>query len=306
MQASKKKRKIFSLFTLVLLSALALSSLIPSALAEEEENANDPAFFQAFIIILREGIEAILIIAAIIAYLVVSKNQDKTKHVYLGMFLAILASILTAFMIGRFNLGEEHEELLEGLTLLTASVVLLYVTNWMLAKAHILKWQKYIKGKVEQALQKENSFALAAVAFLAVYREGFETVLFLQALSLQTGTPQDILLGIAVGGIILAGVFFAIMRLGLKIPINTFFLATSILLFFFALSFVGTGIHELQEAGTLPETSFALIPKIKDLGVYPTIETILGQIIVIAFGAFLAYIHIFRHHDFEPVASKTT
>ena len=270
-----------------------------NAQEEDEGASNDPAFFQAFIIILREGVEAILIIAAIIAYLVVSKNQDKTKHVYLGVILAILASILTAFLISQFNLGEEHEEILEGLTLLIASVVLLYVTNWMLAKAHILKWQKYIKGKVEQALQKENSLALAAVAFLAVYREGFETVLFMQALSLQTGGPQEILLGILLGGIILVGVFFAIMKLGLKIPINTFFLATSVLLFFFALSFIGTGVHELQEAHVLQETEFDGFPKIKLLGIYPTLETIAAQFLVILIGIILAYVHIFRHQDLQ-------
>lgn len=272
----------------------------------EGEESNSSAFIQSLTIILREGVEAILIIGAIVGTLFVSNNTGKIKTVYAGAGLAIIASLVTAFFIDQiFVWGDAQKELLEGMTMITAAAVLLFVTNWLLSKAEATKWKSYIKGKVEKAVSEENSFALAAVAFLAVYREGFETVLFYKALFLQTANTPEILSGVILGTLILAGVFFIAIRLGVRLPVKTFFLSTSVLLFFFAFTFVGSGIHELQEAGVLSETSFATIPKISELGLHPTIETFLGQLIVILFGAFMAYIHVFRQQELESNLSQT-
>ncbi|MDO8634213.1 MAG: FTR1 family protein [archaeon] len=306
----KKVNKHFETRTRLLhLTALLLLTLIfiPGlAFAKEETTETDSsAFLQSLTIILREGVEAILIIGAIVATLFVSNNTDKIKTIYIGAALAIIASLATAFFIDQiFVWGDSQKGFLEGMTLLTAAAVLLFVTNWLLSKAEATKWKSYIKGKVEKAVSQESPIALAAVAFLAVYREGFETVLFYKALFLQTGNTPEILTGILLGSAILLGVFFVAIRIGMRLPVKTFFLSTSVLLFFFAFTFVGSGIHELQEAGTLPETSFAFIPKVKDLGLYPTIETILGQLIVIGFGAFMAYIHVFRHRDFDKQLAR--
>jgi len=274
-----------------------------TVLAEEDKNSeetNASGFFQSLIIIVREGFEAILIVGAISAYLVVSKNSDKLKTVYIGAVVAIIASLITAILIDQiFFLGVVEQELLEGITLLIAALVLLFVTNWMLAKSEAIRWQKYIKGKVEQAISEKNSFTLGLVSFFAVYREGFETVLFYKALLLQTNNPPEILAGFVIGIILLVAIFFAIKKLGVKIPINVFFLGTSLLLFVFAFSFIGTGIHELQEAGILSETDFELVPKIIILGLYPTVETLFGQLIVLIFGLVMGYVHVFKHRDLE-------
>ncbi len=287
--------KILSFF---LIGLFLLAPFVFAQGGEGQENSS--AFIQSLTVIVREGVEAILIIAAILAYLVMSKNQDKARHVYIGVVLAILASIATAFLLDQvFVFGEEQEELLEGITLLLAAVVLLYVTNWMLSKAEAVKWQKYIKGKVQDAVSHQNTLALILVAFLAVYREGFETVLFLKALFLQTQNTPEITLGIGLGFVLLAGIAVAIFKLGMRIPINKFFLTTSALIFFFSFTFVGTGVHELQEAHVLPETELGGVPRIALLGIYPTLETIAAQFLVLLFGAIMAYIHVFRHHDLD-------
>ena len=106
-------------------------------------------------------------------------------------------------------------------------------------------------------------------------------------------------LGFIIGIVILAFIFVGIKKLGMKIPINTFFLLTSLLLFIFAFSFIGVGIHELQEAGIIGETSLDLFPKIKILGIYPTIETSIAQLLVLVFGTIMGYVHVFRHRDLE-------
>lgn len=295
-------KKLFFSALVLLLLAIVFSVVV---FADEELGgggegiAGTSGFFQSLIIILREGFEAILIVGAISAYLVVSKNSGQLKTVYLGVVVALIASLLTAFLIDQvFVFGEAEKELLEGITLLVAAVVLLFVTNWMLAKSEALKWQRYIKGKVENAVSSGSSLSLGLVSFFAVYREGFETVLFYKALFLQTNNSFEIMLGFVFGAVILVALFFAIKKLGVKIPVNTFFLGTSVLLFFFALSFVGVGVHELQEAHVLPETDFGVVPKISLLGLYPTIETILAQLLVLLFGAVMGYVHVFKHHDF--------
>lgn len=263
------------------------------------------AFFQSLIIIVREGFEAILIIGAIIAYLVVSKNENHVKTVYAGAVAAVIASLLTAFLFEQvFLAGKGQKEFLEGFTILFAAIVLLFVTNWMLSKVEAMRWQKYIKGKVQEAVSKSNPFALALVSFFAVYREGFETVLFFKALMLSSAAVGEIFAGFLVGAIILVVVFFATIKIGLKLPVNIFFLSTSVLLFFFAFSFAGSGIHELQEAGLLNETGFGVVPKIKLLGLYPTFETIFVQLLVLLFGLAMAYIHVFKHRDFAKLLSN--
>ncbi len=287
------EKKLLLVFGLLVLSAVVFAREETLQAAPEES-----ALIQSLVIILREGTEAMLIVGAIIAYLRVSKNEKFTRTVYAGAALAIVASIATAVLFDSvFFFGKEQQELLEGITLLLAATVLLFVTNWMLGKAEAIRWQKYIKEKAGQAISHKNSLALGAVSFFAVYREGFETVLFFKALLFQTNNPDQTLFGIGIGLVMLSVPFYGIIKLGTKIPVKPFFLSTSLLLFVFAFSFAGSGVHELQEAGIASETAAGFIPEIAILGIMPTLETTAVQALVLAFGLAMGYIHIFRHHD---------
>ena len=236
-------------------------------------------FLQSFSIIVREGFEAILIVAALIAFLVKSRNKEKVKIVYQGVTLGIIASFLTAYIIHEvLNISMANQELLEGWIMLVAVVVLFWVSYWLLTKIETQKWQSYITGKMTQAITTGNVFALGMVAFLAVYREGFETVLFYKALYLYAGEISNgIIPGFLVGCVFLAVMFFLINKIGVKVPIKWFFGFTSVLLYFMAFTFMGKGIHELQMGEAVSLTAAEFAPEISWLGMYPTWETFIAQ-----------------------------
>ncbi|MBI4210041.1 MAG: FTR1 family protein [Candidatus Diapherotrites archaeon] len=279
---------------LLMLATMVLSAA-PIALAEEPAGAAGNAFFESLTIIVREGLEAILIIGAIIAYIAASGHKDKTKGVYAGATAAIIASILTAIIVdGFFKASDSQLEALEGTTMLIAAIVMLYVTNWMLGKIDSARWTAYIKGKAGDALTSGSVLALGIVSFLAVYREGFETVLFYKALAIGSADTAGIISGFVAGIIVLAALFLAIIKLETKLPLNWVFGGTSALLFLLSVKFAGKGIHEFQEAGIISETAMNILPKVKDLGIYPTVETLGAQAVIIIIGAALLHIHIFR------------
>ena len=236
-------------------------------------------FLQSFSIIVREGFEAILIVAALIAFLVKSRNKGKVKIVYQGVTLGIIASFLTAYIIHEvLNISMANQELLEGWIMLVAVAVLFWVSYWLLTKIETQKWQSYITGKMTQAITTGNVFALGMVAFLAVYREGFETVLFYKALYLYAGEISNgIIPGFLVGCVFLAVMFFLINKVGVKVPIKWFFGFTSVLLYFMAFTFMGKGIHELQMGEAVSLTAAEFAPEISWLGMYPTWETFIAQ-----------------------------
>jgi len=236
-------------------------------------------FLQSFSIIVREGFEAILIVAALIAFLVKSRNKKKVKIIYQGVTLGIIASFLTAYIIHEvLNISMANQELLEGWIMLVAVAVLFWVSYWLLTKIETQKWQSYITGKMTQAITTGNVFALGMVAFLAVYREGFETVLFYKALYLYAGEISNgIIPGFLVGCVFLAVMFFLINKIGVKVPIKWFFGFTSVLLYFMAFTFMGKGIHELQMGEAVSLTAAEFAPEISWLGMYPTWETFIAQ-----------------------------
>lgn len=250
-------------------------------------------FLTSFLIIVREGFEAILIIGAIIAYLVKSGNKDKVRIIYHSAFFALLASVVTAVAARYlFNISGASQELLEGITMLLATAVLFSVSFWLLSKVEAQKWQNYIKSKVASSLTTGNTLALWSVAFLAVYREGAETVLFY--LALLSGSPSgqigSISLGFAAGVVVLAVIFVAIRWGSLKIPLKPFFIGTGILLYYMAFVFAGKGIRELQEAGMVGTTIVPNLPSLEFLGVYPTWQGIaLQSVLLLAALGGLAY-----------------
>ena len=254
-------------------------------------------FIQSFSIIVREGFEAILIVAALIAFLIKSKNKDKVKTIYQGVIIGIGASFLTAYILHEvLDISMARQELLEGWIMLVSVVVLFWVSYWLITKIETQKWQSYITTKMTQAITTGNIFALGMVAFFAVYREGFETVLFYKALYLYAGNVNSgIIPGFVAGCIFLVFIFYLINKVGIQIPIKWFFGITSLLLYFMAFTFMGKGLHELQMGEALSLTPAYFSPEISWLGMYPTWETFIGQsLLLIIFLAGLFYTFIIK------------
>lgn len=244
-------------------------------------------FFQSFSIIVREGFEAILIIAALIAFLVKSRNQSRVKSIHMGVVVGILASFATAYIIQEvLHLTMASQEILEGWIMLVAVAVLFWVSYWLVSKIDNKRWQEYINKQMRGALSKGNTLTLGFVAFISVYREGFETVLFYKALYLYAGdSTSGIIPGFFGGCAVLAIVFYLINTLGMRIPIKWFFGFTSVLLYYMAFTFMGKGLHELQMGEQLSMSAANFLPSISWLGMYPTWETFIGQAVL--FGAFV-------------------
>ncbi|MDQ3207132.1 MAG: FTR1 family iron permease, partial [Gemmatimonadota bacterium] len=238
-------------------------------------------FFQSFVIMVREGLEAILIVGALMTFLVKMGASHRKRDINLGVGAAVGASVITAFAVETvFHLTPARQEVLEGATMVVATVVLFYVSYWLLSKMEVVKWNHFVKSKVNDALTSGSSVALASAAFLAVYREGFETVLFYKALFLTGGagsSSMPIVGGILMGGAILVGVYVAISRFGVRLPLKPFFAVTSAFLYYMAFVFAGKGVAELQGGGVLPTTILDWAPRIPALGIYPTVESLVAQ-----------------------------
>jgi high-affinity iron transporter len=246
------------------------------------------AFWQSFLIILREGFEAILVIGAIVAFLRKTGNQQRLRSIWWGIALALAASGVTAIAL-KTILGAipASREIIEGMTLIIAVGVLFSVSYWLISRVEAAKWQAFIREKVTDALEHGGGKALAFVAFLAVYREGAETALFYQALfSEGAHVALPISLGIIVGFGALAVIFTLFYRYGVKIPLRPFFSVTSVLLYYMAFVFAGKGIRELQEGNAMPITLIPGFPTVEALGLYPTWQTLLAQIFLLALFVF--------------------
>ncbi|MRN55654.1 FTR1 family iron permease [Paenibacillus monticola] len=237
-------------------------------------------FFSSLVIILREGIEAILVIAAIIAYLIKSGNEDKVKIIYQSTLVALGASVLTAIGLKYlFNISGASQENLEGITMLLAVAVLFSMSFWLIGKADAKRWKNYIEGKIQTSITTGNTLTLWLAAFLAVYREGAETVLFYQALvSGQEKVGVSMIgLGILVGALALIVIFMIIRYGSLRIPLKPFFIGTSILMYYLAFVFAGEAITELQAGYMVSATTISGFPIISFFGIYPTVESLIAQ-----------------------------
>jgi high-affinity iron transporter len=241
-------------------------------------------FLASLLIITREGFEAIIIVGAIIAYLVKSGNKEKTGAVYWGSVIALGASVIMAFILNSLSgASGANQEITEGLTMLLAVVVLFYVSNWMVSKSESAAWTSYIEGKVQSSITRGSVFSLAFAAFLAVFREGAETILFYQALLAGTKTYLNMVwLGLGVGCVALVIIYLLIRFMSIKLPLKPFFLGTSILLFVMSISFVGSGVKELQEGNLVGVTPVSGITSVDILGIYPTLETLIPQAVLLA------------------------
>jgi high-affinity iron transporter len=250
-------------------------------------------FVSSFFLLVREGFEAILIVAALMTFLAKAGAPDRRRDVARGAWIAVLASLITWALVELlFHVTPGQRGAIEGFTMLLAAAVLFYVSYWLLSKVEAAKWTAFVRGKMETALSSGSGLALSAVAFLAVYREGFETILFYKALFSSGGGgggggTVPVLGGMAAGAVGLLAVYVVINQLGLRVAMKPFFAVTGVMLYYMAFVFAGKGVAELQEGGVLRLTVVEGVPRIPVLGIYPTVESLAlqGLLLVLAVAA---------------------
>lgn len=248
-------------------------------LAREDSLSSYYSFTNSALIILREGLEAALILAAILAMLRVTGATEAVRYIHLGWILALIAGCLTWVATQTvMTFSGQHRESMEGFISVFAAVALFYVGYWLHTRTEAKRWQAFIQNKVKDVLSGKKVLGLVGISFFAVYREAFEVVLFYQALWLQNeGNHGAIIWGFIAGLGALVVVTFAILKLGLRIPLKYFFGATGTLLYIMAFIFAGNGIKTLQVAGWVPSTPVSFVPQVPFLGIYPTLETLAAQ-----------------------------
>ena len=254
---------------------------------EKSANTGSPEslLFFAFTIILREGFEALIIVAAVVAYLVKTGNQNRMGIVYSSLSVAVVLSFVMAWVMNLlFENAGQYREVMEGAVMLVAVSLLFYVGFWLLSNAGAKKWNEYIKTHVSESISAGSAKALWWTVFLAVFREGAETVLFYQALFFEAKNAEGygaIGAGFAAGLIILLIVFFVFKKFSIKIPIKPFFLVTSAIIFYMSIVFVGKGLMEFVEGKIFVPTKIEGFPTIELLGIYPYYESLIPQAIMI-------------------------
>jgi len=234
-------------------------------------------FVGALTILLREGVEALLIVIAMVAFLRKAERPQALRYVHAGWISALAAGALT-WLVATYmvSISGASREVTEGLSSLFAAAVLLSVGLWMHQKGQAGQWQAYLKQHLTAAMEKRSAWALFALAFIAVYREVFETVLFYSALAADGNGPA--LLGGFITGLVLLSVIAAVfLRTSARMPIGKFFSFSSVLVAVLAVVLVGKGIAGLQEAGWMMATPVTGL-RVPVLGIYPTIQTYGAQL----------------------------
>lgn len=241
-------------------------------------------FLSALLILLREGIEAILILAAISAVLIKTGRTDMLRYLHIGWISALAMGGLTWFAASQFiNISGANREMTEGITALVSATMLVYVGFWLHKQTHAMHWQHFIRAKVSQSLTNSALTGLAIVAFLAVYREVFESILFFHTLWLQTNPDGhlQIVSGMFTAVALLVLIAWGIFKFSVQLPLKLFFRVNSIFLYLLAIVFAGKGVAALQEAGKLrvdPVNFF----EIDALGIFPNLESLGIQAAMIA------------------------
>lgn len=239
-------------------------------------------FIGAFTILLREGVEALLIVVAMIAFLRKADRGEMVRHVHSGWVVALIAGGIT-WAIATFFIGVSgaSRELTEGFGSLFAAAVLLSVGIWMHGKSQAGEWQRYINETLGKALSRSSAWFLFGLAFIVAYREVFETILFYAALTAQ-GSGAVILAGAGSAVVVLGLIAWAMLRFSAKLPVSEFFKYSSALIAVLAVVLAGKGVAALQEAGMIDIAPLSQVPRIPVLGLFPTWESVGAQILTLA------------------------
>ena len=241
------------------------------------------AFIQAAVILLREGLEAMLVIAALAGYLTKAGAGHRIQALYGGALAAVGASIVAAWLFAVLNSGK-HSDMLEGVIILVAAGLMLYVSGWLMVKQDPRGWQDFLARKADNALTQDTVWAVAALAFLAVFREGGETVLFINALAgAEGGWSAGLFAGLGAATVGLVVLFYFINLIAQKLPLRPLFLFTSAFLFAMAIKFIGEAVQEFQEQSMLPFTELKGMTWLGAIGLNPSVEALSAQLLVIVF-----------------------
>lgn len=268
--------------------ALADRAQVLDGLLDDAEAALSPdaanslsTFLGAATILLREGLEALLIVVAMIAFLRKAERMEVMPYVHAGWVGALVAGFLT-WVVATWVIGISgaSRELTEGFGSVFAAVVLLSVGIWMHGKAQADQWQHYIREKMAKALSGGSAWFLFGLVFIVVYREVFETILFYAALWSQ-GNGGVILAGALSACAGLAVIAWAMLRYSRRLPIGKFFTYSSWLMAVLTVVLAGKGIAALQEAGIVSIAPLHLVPRISLVGLFPTTQTVAAQVLMI-------------------------
>ena len=235
-------------------------------------------------IILREAFEALLIVIALLGVLRASGSKKAVHWVHGGWILAVVLGIVAWFLSGwLMMISGAGRELLEAATSLLAVFVLLYIGYWLHRQTQISRWKAFIENRIKKVLIGKNLIGLALISFIAVFREAFETVLFLRAIWLESGegTKTAMLSGVAGSGILVCILAIALLKFSAKIPIRKLFQISSVILLSLAVILTGKGLHAFQETGLLSISHFPLSLRSDLLGFYPTFETLAAQVLIL-------------------------
>lgn len=240
------------------------------------------AFTSSMFIVLREGLEGILLLTAIVALVVKSGQHNALAYIHAGWGSAVLLGLLTWVATWLIDISGTSREITGGTTALIASAMLIYVGFWLHDKAHVQSWRNFMRNQSNIVLRERTLWALALISFIAVYRELIEAVLFYQALWAQTDVHawSGLWGGMLMGALMLAAISWSLFRFGIKLSLGSLLAATSILLAILAVVFVGQGVASLQEANLISRNvvNFISLPV---LGIFPTFQTLLAQVSVI-------------------------
>lgn len=271
---------------------------------------------QAFLILIREGLEALLVVAAVIAYLVKSGNKRFAKWIYLGVVAGLAGSGLVAVLFTfLFGGSGPVQEISEGVCALIATLMLLWTSNWMLNKSSVEAWNNYIRNKTEAAVAGAQSkvesgqglglgmvTSLAMLSFLAVFREGAETVIFYESIYSMSQDAHGMWVGGLAAAAVLIVIFLILRFTSVKIPIGPFFLVTSILMAALVVIFAGGGIHALIEGDLIEGTYLSIVPTNDWIGLYPYVETITAQVIAAIAVVVLFVVGFIKKHRMKLAA----
>ena len=241
------------------------------------------SFFAAALILLREGLEAILVLAAIIALLAKMERRDAIRYIHFGWVSALGLGGLTWLVSEHvIAISGANREITEGATALIAAAMLLYVGFWLHNQAHSKRWQQFIHSKISSNLNQSTLWGLSFVAFMAVYREVFETILFYRSMWLSAETTEHsyMVSGIVIAAAILVVLAWLIMKFSVRLPLKRFFKINTVLMFILAVIFAGKGIAALQEAGVFPYNPINFL-RIDLLGIYPNLESLGVQLLLV-------------------------
>jgi high-affinity iron transporter len=241
--------------------------------------------WDAAMIPIREGLEALLVVAALLTYVKRSNETKGKRWIWLGssvgLALSAALAIIVKFVFSSGAFGQNNF-LISGWTGVFAAAMLLYMSYWLHSKSNIAEWNKYIRSKSQTALDTGRMVSLGVLAFLAIFREGTETVLFIIGMADQISF-QSLILGILIGFAVLAVIAYLMLFVGVKLPIRPFFLVSSLIVFYLCLKFAGLGIHSLQLGGMIPSTTSPGLPSIDFLGFFPTWQSAIPQFAIILF-----------------------